>query len=205
MRFIFTAAAVLFLFVTPAGAAMTLSASFDAVIISGGQTVRSTDRPSEFTSLVGRELSIAIDAVNPEEANGLRGDGVISGLIGHRDNIACCGVGSSSFEVSPAGGSFLIWDFFGGNDWGSAQISWSHQPDGSITGHGSVYIYQPLYGDTTYESVWEYQLELANGRVRALVPEPTTWVLMIAGFGLAGAAVRRTTISTASFSRLTRP
>jgi hypothetical protein len=45
--------------------------------------------------------------------------------------------------------------------------------------------------------VWTFVSEISFFGERAVVPEPGTWALMIAGFGLAGAALRRRRIALA--------
>ena len=72
--------------------------------------------------------------------------------------------------ITPSG-QFLATDYWGG----STPLYTLNPADGSVTAIGDTGI--PYAMGLTYEGV-------------AGVPEPTTWALMLLGFGLAGAAVR---------------
>jgi hypothetical protein len=118
--------------------------------------------------------------------------------------------GGDSFTLNPGnsgqlinGGVFasatdLVFDFSGSNFWliqtpgtGSGQPFWCVQGNGCFDFAGPGEGVLASFDDFTFtRSDYQGQVVIASAGAGG-IPEPATWALMIAGFGLVGAAVRR--------------
>ncbi len=79
-------------------------------------------------------------------------------------------------------GAFFGVQYFGVNAWPSAFVTAGFRPEFYDFVGGS-----PKLGGPSYGGYFDY----AGARFNGAVPEPGNWALMIAGFGLIGAALRR--------------
>ena len=122
------------------------------------------------------------------------------------------GIGGFSYPTASSTASLTAAGFAGGLDGGGAGSSWtgnffSHNAvfGGTclITGSGGCILAQSgnLFagGETTtnFHSGGGFQLRVNELTLAAAVPEPASWALMIAGFGLVGAAMRRRALAIA--------
>lgn len=69
-----------------------------------------------------------------------------------------------------------------------ASSSGSSRPVNSNNEHGMMWLIGALYGTHTDDF---FKLETLNVRVFPTIPEPSTWMTMILGFGFVGATMRR--------------
>lgn len=104
-----------------------------------------------------------------------------------------CGQGLGDREVGVAGGdsgggAFIDGKLASVNSYGlTFGANFGDFGGGLNSGWGEFSGYVPIFIHTDF----------INGAISAAVPEPTTWALMIGGFGLAGASLRRRRLAVA--------
>ena len=91
--------------------------------------------------------------------------------------------GAVSFDNSDEydGARYLTLSYYG-----------AKQFDGPVTGTGSAgeFLNESFYGGYLQDTLTTVSFDLISGRVQA-VPEPSVWAMMVVGFGITGAVVRR--------------
>jgi hypothetical protein len=165
----------------------------------------------EYTGGARATLTYAFEVLGPEDILiPLKALVVASSVVDNTGNDAygqyIIGVNApqgSGFGISNGGGSYGGTDTYNGsvdfsvmaNQINTVTIFASGYVNGTTSGHVDIYA-DPVFSFAA--PVDGYSLAFSNGigngavaEVPAGVPEPASWAMMIAGFGLAGAVLRR--------------
>jgi hypothetical protein len=128
-----------------------------------------------------------VEGVVPQVASGFGGSSFYQGSSAG----ASFGLGGNQFAFSLEG------DMQPNNSFGSMSLTATVTPNGfvNIKGVANGYVETRMGGpDMPYSYDYSIVFEAATADIRLeglAIPEPATWALMITGFGLAGAAIRR--------------
>lgn len=205
-----TAAATLALACAPASAAVIQNGSFEDIVVDWTANPDLVQTPGQFDHIVDGQL---VHTFLPVDGSHL---GVIQAGDGDTP-VTIVQTFTTTGGLFSGWAAFVARDYMPYNDWGFVRLIHS---GGTIDLFGSDiaavgdFGYTPWTGFNVNLAAGEYTLEAGvvnfeddlNASVllvdafqlaETAVPEPATWALMIAGFGLAGAALRRRRIASA--------
>jgi hypothetical protein len=123
----------------------------------------------------------------PTDGNWQAVFGPTGGIGGIRQSFASAGTYNVSFDLANTSGSFSSVDFGGINLLSNVGDSTYTSYLFNVTVGANSTLSFSFQNTPDYYSLDNVVVELASGTV----PEPDTWAMLIAGFGLTGAAMRR--------------
>lgn len=190
MSFRFITSALLMALMPSTASAIDYVGKFKGVVTGGGITRTEIGVGSTFTSLVGTPVTFGSFYYTERPTVDDFGLPAITRTLTICD-IFC------SFGSDIATNSYLSFNTDGNQfsgyafdwTWGGAQNSWSEGGFGfnKATGQGGGSTFIHYY----FDEEWSYSWTITSGSVYAVVPEPSTWALLLSGFGLIGWQIRQ--------------